>query len=86
MIDGGSFGHRFVELCEIHEIPHIALKLKYGEKLTKERLYEYDSQGLTGLLVNVDETSTAVLYDTIMIGEFCKRNNLFLYVIACPLF
>lgn len=82
VIDGGSFGHRFVELCEIHEIPHIALKLKYGEKLTKERLYEYDSQGLTGLLVNVDETSTAVLYDTIMIGEFCKRNNLF-YVCDC---
>lgn len=82
VIDGGSFGHRFVELCEIHEIPHIALKLKYGEKLTKERLYEYDSQGLTGLLVNVDETSTAVLYDTIMIGEFCKRNNLF-FVCDC---
>lgn len=82
VIDGGSFGHRFVELCEIHEIPHIALKLKHGEKLTKERLYEYDSQGFTGLLVNVDETSTAVLYDTIMIGEFCKRNNLF-YVCDC---
>lgn len=82
VINGGSFGHRFVELCEIHEIPHIALELEHGKKLTKERLYEYDNQGFTGLLVNVDETSTAVLYDTMMIGEFCKKNNMF-FVCDC---
>lgn len=82
VINGGSFGHRFVELCEIHEIPHVALELEHGKKLTKERLYEYDGQGFTGLLVNVDETSTAVLYDTMMIGEFCKKNKMF-YVCDC---
>ena len=82
VINGGSFGQRFVELCEIHEIPHVVLKLKHGKKLTKERLYEYDEQGFTGLLVNVDETSTAVLYDTMMIGEFCKKNNMF-FVCDC---
>ena len=82
VINGGNFGHRFVELCEIHEIPYVALELKYGKKLTKERLYEYDGQGFTGLLVNVDETSTAVLYDTMMIGEFCKKNNMF-FVCDC---
>lgn len=82
VINGGSFGHRFVELCEIHKIPHIALELEHGKKLTKERLYEYDNQGFTGLLVNVDETSTAVLYDTMMIGEFCKKNNMF-FVCDC---
>lgn len=82
VINGGSFGQRFVELCEIHEIPHVVLKLEYGKKLTKDRLYKYDNQGFTGLLVNVDETSTAVLYDTMMIGEFCKKNNIF-YVCDC---
>ncbi len=82
IIDGGSFGHRFAKLCEIHEIPHVSIKLEQGKKLTKEELYKYDGQGYTGLLVNVDETSTAVLYDTIMIGEFCKKNNLF-YVCDC---
>lgn len=82
VINGGSFGHRFVELCEIHEIPHVALELEHGKKLTKERLYEYDNQDFTGLLVNVDETSTAVLYDTMMIGEFCKKNNMF-FVCDC---
>lgn len=82
VIDGGSFGHRFVELCEIHEIPHAVLKLSHGKKLTKDRLYQYDSQGYSGLLVNIGETSTGVLYDSEMIGEFCRRNNIF-YVCDC---
>ena len=82
VINGGSFGHRFVELCEIHQIPYVVLALEHGKKLTKERLYEYGGQGFTGLLVNVDETSTAVLYDTMMIGEFCKENNMF-FVCDC---
>ncbi len=82
VIEGGSFGHRFVELCEIHEIPHTVLHLNHGQKLTKGHLYEYDGQGFTGLLVNIDETSTGVLYDSEMIGEFCKKNNIF-YVCDC---
>ncbi len=82
IIDGGSFGHRFVELCEIHDIPHDTLNLEHGQKLIKERLYEYDEKGYTGLLVNIDETSTGVLYDSEMIGEFCKKNDMF-FVCDC---
>lgn len=82
VIDGGSFGHRFVELCQIHDVPYVALELEHGKKLTRERLYAYDEKGFTGLLVNVGETSTAVLYDTMMIGEFCRKNGLF-YVCDC---
>lgn len=82
IINGGTFGQRFVDICEIHEIPYVALELEHGRKLTKEKLYEYDDQDFTGLLVNVDETSTAVLYDTKMLGEFCKKNNLF-FVCDC---
>lgn len=82
VINGGSFGQRFADLCNIHEIPYVELKLKFGQKLTKEKLYEYDENNFTGLLVNVDETSTAVLYDTMMIGEFCKKNDM-LFVCDC---
>lgn len=87
VIDGGSFGHRFVQLCEIHDIPYEAVRLKYGQRLSREHLYEYDKANwkghpFTGLLVNVDETSTGVLYDTEMIGNFCKDNNLF-FVCDC---
>ncbi len=82
VIDGGSFGHRFAELCEIHAIPYTALKLRHGQRLSEKRLNEYDAQGFTGLLVNIDETSTGVLYDAEMIGEFCRRNGIF-YVCDC---
>jgi len=58
------------------------LRLNHGQKLTKEHLNEYDNQGITGLLVNIDETSTGVLYDSEMIGEFCRKNNAF-YVCDC---
>lgn len=82
IINGGSFGQRFVDICKIHDVPYVELKLEHGKKLTKERLWEYDNQDFTGLLVNVDETSTAVLYDTIMIGEFCRKNKVF-FVCDC---
>lgn len=82
VINGGSFGARFVKLCQIHEIPYTELKLRHGQKLTKECLDKYDGKDFTGLLVNVDETSTGVLYDTQMIGDFCHRNRLF-YVCDC---
>ena len=82
VIDGGSFGDRFVKLCEIFEVPHTVIHLNHGQRLTKERLYEYDGQQFTGLLVNIDETSTGVLYDSEMIGEFCKKNHIF-YVCDC---
>ena len=61
VIDGGSFGHRFVELCEIHEIPYVAIKLEQGKKLTKEKLYEFDGQDFTGLLVNMAECGADVM-------------------------
>ena len=82
IINGGSFGQRFVDLCEIHEIPYVSLHLEHGQRLTRENLYQYDNQHFTGLLVNVDETSTAVLYDTTMLGKFCRKNNLF-FVCDC---
>lgn len=82
VINGGSFGARFVQICKIHGIACTEIKLQCGQKLTEKRLNEFDGKGYTGLLVNVDETSTGVLYDTKMIGDFCKRNNLF-YVCDC---
>lgn len=86
VINGGSFGHRFAQLCEIHEIPHSQIKLEMGKQLTKEMLEEYSGKGYTALLVNVHETSTGVHYDIDMISEFCKKNNIFLIVDAISSF
>ena len=80
VIDGGSFGHRFVEMLEIHEIPHTVIKPEFGCSVTEEQLLPYEGQGYTGFLVNLDETSVGVLYDIKLISDFCKRNGIFLVV------
>lgn len=86
VINGGSFGKRFVQLLQIHGIPHIEIKLEHGKKLTCQMLAEYENQGYTAFLVNVHETSTGVHYDIEMISDFCKRNGLFLVVDAISSF
>ena len=80
VVNGGSFGHRFVQLCEIHDIPHTEIKLDIGCALTAEHLAPYEDKGYTGFLVNLDETSTGVLYDIQLISDFCHRNGIFLVV------
>jgi aspartate aminotransferase-like enzyme len=86
VIDGGSFGHRFTQICDIHGIPYDSLKLPYGKALTKEAVYEFDGKGYTGLLVNLDETSTGQLYDAKMLSEFCKKNSMIFVVDAISAF
>ena len=86
VVNGGSFGNRFVQLCEIHDVPHEVIALEKGKTLTREELYKYDGMGFTGFLVNMHETSTGVLYDIEMISEFCKKNEIFLLVDAISAF
>lgn len=80
IVDGGSFGHRFVQLCNIHQVPYETIVPEEGCSVTPEQLAEYDGMGFTGFLVNLDETSRGVLYDIDAISDFCNRNGLFLVV------
>lgn len=80
VINGGSFGHRFVQICQIHDIPYTEINPGFGHNVTAEMMAPFENQGYTGFLVNLDETSTGVLYDIKLISDFCKRNNIFLVV------
>ena len=86
VVNGGSFGHRFVELCRIHDVPFTSINLELGQPLTASHLEPYENQGYTGFLVNKHETSTGVHYDMQLISDFCKRNGLFLVVDAISSF
>lgn len=86
IVNGGSFGQRFVKICQIHQIPYTEIKLEIGKKLTQEMLDQYDGKDYTVFLVNIHETSTGVHYDPVMISEFCKKNNMFLLVDAISSF
>lgn len=80
IVDGGGFGHRFVELCQLHHISYTTVPVPYDKNLTQEMLSVYDHKGYTGFLINMHETSIGKLYDMRMVSRFCKRNNLFLVV------
>ena len=80
VVNGGSFGHRFVQLLELHDVPHTEIVLEHGKALKKEMLDQYEKKGYTAFVVNLHETSTGVHYDIDMISDFCKKNGLFLLV------
>lgn len=86
IINGGSFGERFVEICKEYDIPYINIELEKGKILKKEILeLNYDKK-ITGVLVNAHETSTNVLYDLKMIGEFCEEKKIYFVVDAISSF
>ncbi|MBW9211937.1 MULTISPECIES: alanine--glyoxylate aminotransferase family protein [Terrabacteria group] len=80
VVNGGSFGQRFVDICKIHEIPYTEIVPTEWLGIQKEDLNKYEGKDYTAFLVNIDETSTGVLYDIKLISDFCKRNHLFLIV------
>ena len=75
VINGGTFGQRFVDLCELHEIPHTVIKLEDGEELTAKHFAEVEEQSFTFVIANIDETSTAQLYDINLLAISLKRKK-----------
>ena len=80
VINGGSFGERFVELLMLHKIPFTEIKLEHGKALKPEHLAPYEGKGYTAFLLQKHETSTGVHYDINLVSDFCKRNGCFLIV------
>lgn len=86
IIDGGSFGYRFTQICDIHRIPYTAIRPQRGYPVTAEMLKEYEGKGFTGLLVNIHETSTGVHYDPQLLGDFCRKQNMLFVIDAISSF
>lgn len=86
IVNGGSFGQRFVDLCKIYNINYTEIIVPFGSTLTKEMLTPYEGKSYTTFIVNLHETSTGTLYDINVINDFCKNNKLFLIVDAISSF
>ena len=87
VVNGGSFGERFVQICSIHGLDYEEIKLGAGKDLTEEHLKKFEGRKeFTSFIVNLHETSTGVLYNLQLISSFCKRNNLLLIVDAISAF
>jgi aspartate aminotransferase-like enzyme len=80
VVNGGSFGQRFVDLLNLHEIPLTEIRLEHGKALKSEHLTPYEGKGYTAFLLQKHETSTGVHFDINLVSDFCKRNGCFLIV------
>ncbi|MFQ6862083.1 MAG: pyridoxal-phosphate-dependent aminotransferase family protein [Beduini sp.] len=86
IINGGSFGERFVKICQIYNISYDEVRLNFGETLTNEKLSLFFDNKYTALLVNIDETSTGQLYDIHLLQDFCQKKKMKLVVDAISSF
>ena len=82
IINGGSFGARFSEICRYHGQSYIEHKIPFGQQLRIEELSLYESDSIQAVLVNHHETSTGHLYDLKEIESYCDRNDLLFVVDA----
>ena len=84
VVNGGSFGQRFVDLCALHGRDFTEVRCTFGHALRREQLTGLEDR--TALLINMHETSSGVLYDMPMVAEFCRENGIFLIVDAISAF
>lgn len=82
VINGGSFGHRFAQLCQCFQLQYEELKLSYGEILTQAHLDAFRGRGFTAMLVNIHETSTGQLYNGQMLAQFCRDEHMLFIIDA----
>ena len=86
VINGGTFGRRFCELLEFHNVNFTPINLEWNEILTEKHLQKFSNQDYTALFVNLHETSTGQLYNIEMLSKFAKENNMLLIVDAISTF
>lgn len=84
VINGGSFGQRFVDLCKLHNRDYVEVRCEFGRQLKREQLDGLED--CTVLLINMHETSSGLLYDMDMVAEFCRTNDILLLVDAISSF
>ena len=83
VINGGTFGQRWCDLCDVHSISYDEIKVPLGADVDLSQLSDLllDNQ-YTALLVNAHETSTGHLFDIQAIGRIARRHRVLFIVDA----
>ena len=82
VIDGGKFGTRWLEICQMHEIEAIHHAVTWGISVDPadiEALLDADPS-IKGVLVQLSETSTGVLHRVHDIARITRKRNVLLVV------
>ncbi|MDR2196212.1 MAG: aminotransferase class V-fold PLP-dependent enzyme [Gallionellaceae bacterium] len=84
IVNGGSFGQRFVEICAVHGVP--VQELKVDRDPLSDGVALSELRDVDALLVNAHETSVGHLYDLAATGDWCRRHGALHIVDAISLF
>lgn len=83
VINGGTFGQRWCDLCEVHSIPYDEIKVPLRADIDLTQLNDLlRDNRYTALLVNAHETSTGHLFDIPAIGLIARRYGVLFIVDA----
>lgn len=84
VVNGGSFGARFVDICGVHRVPVHELRVDRDPLTDGAALAQLPA--VDALLVNAHETSVGHLYDLGATGAWCQRQQALHIVDAISLF
>ena len=81
VIDGGSFGHRWWDLCRYYGVEQIHYEVLFAKDIDYEDLEKTVAEGRPDVfLCQHHETSTGELFDLKKIGAICRKYNVSLVV------
>lgn len=87
VVNGGSFGKRFSEICDRHDIKHIDCDVPFDEDLTIEMMRKaLDHRKIDVIFVNIHETSIGKKYETKILKDFAEETGAILVVDAISSF
>lgn len=84
VINGGAFGQRFLDICDIHKYQTMEYCTTDDDLSDTSKLEAYKEA--TALLLNAHETSVGLLYDLGALGKFSHKHDLLFVVDAISMF
>ena len=82
VLNGGTFGQRWVEMCGVYGINVHEISIDPGKLPDLDKIEEMLTNDIKALLVNAHETSTGLLYDIKEIGKLTSSKDFMLIVDA----
>lgn len=81
IIDGGTFGHRWVQMCEYHGVEYSVFGVPFAKDIDYTALEDMvRREKPVYLLCQHHETSSGQLFDISCISDICRRNGVSLVV------
>lgn len=84
-INGGSFGERWGNICKLHQVKTVEIKVDFGDSVNPEIVRQELNKhpDIKAVFATLDETSSGALTDIKSIGEIVKDYPETVFVVDC---